>query len=260
MKRLAVRAARVTGNVARQLRPLAPVVGVGLLEACSEGLVTAVEVARPSVVQVQATRQTTALESSGRSSPKLVAEWGVGVIVDPAGLIVTATRFARDVTGLGVRLDNELLLPAEVLGTLGDSGLALLRVEAADLPAAAPAEGDLRMGQLVIALGPGPGRSVAATLGVISGIGYAARGRNGELLEGLLLTDAARSRGLAGTPLLDPQGSVVAILTEAVATASGLGYAVPAQVVWRGARMIAAGRTRPARAGEGSQPNARLAS
>ena len=115
------------------------------------------------------------------------------------------------------------------IDTLTD--LAIVKVDATDLPAAALGDSDaLKVGQLVIAIGSPLGTySNSVTSGIVS-----AKGRSiatdGENLNNLIQTDAAINPGNSGGPLLDANGAIVGINTAIATNSNGIGFAIPIDI------------------------------
>ncbi len=170
---------------------------------------------------------------------------GSGVIVDPSGYIVTNAHVVEGARRIRILLslppnENALLeaegkrriLEAKVVGTHQESDLALLKVEARNLPALSLANPRLvRQGQLVLAVGSPEGLQDSVTLGVISSV---ARQPDPNKPMVYIQTDAAINPGNSGGPLVDMEGNVVGINTSILSGSGGnegIGFAVPARVV-----------------------------
>jgi S1-C subfamily serine protease len=138
------------------------------------------------------------------------------------------------------------VLEAEVVGDDPATDLALLRVAARDLPAAALGESaGLRVGQLVIAMGNPFGFQSTVTTGVVSAQGRSLRSQQGRLIENVVQHTAPLNPGNSGGPLLDSRGRVVGINTAIIAMAQGLGFAVPADTArWVVGEVLAHGQVR----------------
>jgi serine protease Do len=170
---------------------------------------------------------------------------GSGVIVDPSGYIVTNAHVVEGARRIRILLplppnENALLeaegkrriLEAKVVGTHQESDLALLKVDAKNLPALSLANPRLvRQGQLVLAVGSPEGLQDSVTLGVISSV---ARQPDPNKPMVYIQTDAAINPGNSGGPLVDMEGNVVGINTSILSGSGsneGIGFAVPARVV-----------------------------
>ena len=152
---------------------------------------------------------------------------GAGLIWGADGLILTN----RHVLGRHqpkVLLSNERQFDAEVVSTDEEIDLALLRIDARDLPAIRIGDStQLRVGELVFTLGHPWGQRNAASFGIISQLGNAqTRGRRG--LIPIIRTDARLAPGNSGGPLLNAAGEVVGINTMIVGGDQGI--AIPSAV------------------------------
>jgi len=125
--------------------------------------------------------------------------------------------------------------PFDIVGTDPLSDLAVLRVDARDLvPAELGDASDLRVGQLVVAIGNPMGFGGSVTAGVVSALGRALpvrSGRNQRVVDNVIQTDAALNPGNSGGALADGSGRVVGVNTAVAGV--GLGLAVPIDDVSR---------------------------
>src|SRR5262249_18557551 len=127
------------------------------------------------------------------------------------------------------RLADGREVALEIVGRDPLSDLAVIRVAASDLPAAALGDADrLRVGQLVVAIGNPLGFSGSVTAGVVSALGRSLPTRAGSatrIVENVIQTDAALNPGNSGGALADSNGRVVGVNTAVAGL--GLGLAVP---------------------------------
>ena len=152
---------------------------------------------------------------------------GSGVIVNRDGMVVTNAHVVGNARTVEVGLADGRTLRGEVLGRDQTIDVAVVRVQAQNLPAAPVGDSDrLEVGQSAIAIGNPLGLDRTVTTGVISAVNRNPRGVG---LDGLIQTDAAISPGNSGGPLVDSRGRVIGINTAVLAGqgASGLGFAVP---------------------------------
>lgn len=145
-----------------------------------------------------------------------------GVIVSPEGYILTNNHVVKDMDNINVQLKDGREFPAKVLGQDTNSDLALIKVEAKDLPYLDFGNSnDLEVGQWVAAVGNPFGLQATLTVGVVS-----AKDRNNLDIvpyEDFIQTDTAINAGNSGGPLIDLDGKIVGINT-AIATNSSAGY------------------------------------
>jgi serine protease Do len=150
---------------------------------------------------------------------------GSGVIIRKDGVILTNAHVVRDFGDVEVGLADGRRVSGRVLGRDPAVDVAVVRVEATDLPAAPLADSDrLEVGQMAIAIGNPIGLERTVTTGVVSAVNRSPRGFE---LGGLIQTDAAINPGNSGGPLLDSQGRVMGINTVIIQGTTGLGFAIP---------------------------------
>ncbi|MFW5679706.1 MAG: trypsin-like peptidase domain-containing protein [Pseudomonadota bacterium] len=160
---------------------------------------------------------------------------GSGVIVDPAGRIVTNTHVIEGAEAITVVLADRREFPARVIRTDATADIALLQIETGRerLPALDFADSDrLEVGDLVLAIGNPFGIGQSVSSGIVSATARSARGL--DLAIPLIQTDAAINPGNSGGALVDLDGRLVGVNT-AILTRSGgsigVGFAIPASYV-----------------------------
>ncbi len=189
------------------------------LDAYSRAVMSVAERLGPSVANLRVERRTRRGRAQGGGS---------GVVIAPDGYILTSAHVVDGAgTGVIASLPDGRSLDAEVVGSDPLSDLAVIRTAGGDLPAAELGDaGELRVGQLVVAIGNPLGFTGSVTAGVVSALGRSlptqARGR---LVENVIQTDAALNPGNSGGALADGLGRVVGINTAVAGV--GLGLAVP---------------------------------
>ena len=202
---------------------------VRALDPFSELVVGVVERLSPSVASLRVTRQ--------RRNGRVPAGAGSAVVLTPDGFLLTSAHVVagRDRRGSALFTDGTEA-GFEVVGTDPLSDLAVLRTEARGLaPAALGDAAELRVGQLVVAIGNPHGFAGSVTTGVVSGLGRALPARAGEtvrLIDGVIQTDAALNPGNSGGALADAEARVVGVNTAVAGM--GLGLAVPIDATTRG--------------------------
>jgi len=154
---------------------------------------------------------------------------GTGVIVDADGIIATNNHVVRGASELEVHLADGRTLAAEVIGTDPETDLALLRVDADDLPAAQLGDSQqMEPGDWVIAVGNPFGLDHTVTVGVVSATGRSGIGVAD--FEDFIQTDAAINPGNSGGPLLNLDGEVIGINTAIRSSnggSDGISFAIP---------------------------------
>ena len=157
---------------------------------------------------------------------------GSGVIFDPNGFIVTNNHVVEGATQITVTLSDRREFSAKVVGTDPKTDLAVVKIEAKDLPALKWAEYEkLQVGDLVLAVGSPFGLSSTVTLGIISALG---RGNVGIAdYEDFIQTDAAINPGNSGGALVNMNGELIGINTAIFSRtggSEGIGFAIPSSI------------------------------
>jgi serine protease Do len=220
-------------------------------------IVTAAEEVGPAVVSVNVVATQVVRERSFFDDPfmdpffrglfpprerlRQVQGLGSGFIVSPDGYILTNQHVVAEATEIVVTLLDGRQLPAELVQADEVTDLAILKIEAADLPTAQLGDSDeLMIGEWAIAIGNPFGylladRNPSVTVGVISAIGRDVRPEPGEgrgqVWSGMIQTDAAINPGNSGGPLVNAAGEVIGVNAFIFSGASGgsigLGFAIP---------------------------------
>ena len=155
---------------------------------------------------------------------------GSGVVVTPDGFMLTSAHVvASGTAGVRASFVDGSEVGVEVVGTDPLSDLAVLRAEGSGFtPAVLGDAENLRVGQLVVAIGNPHGFAGSVTAGVVSALGRSLPVRSraaGRIVENVIQTDAALNPGNSGGALADGHGHVVGINTAVAGV--GLGLAVP---------------------------------
>jgi len=201
------------------------------LEAYSQAVIRAVEIAGPAVVQVDVSRKTRDADAYLRPFPESRSGLGSGVIVRPDGHLLTNAHVVKHATRIRVALHDGRSLRGRVLGRNARCDIAIVKVDAESLPAIEFGDSDaLRVGQLVVALGNPLGLRSTATAGIVSALGRSLRAGPNLVLTDLIQTDASINPGNSGGPLVDTTGRVIGINTAILAGSQGIGFAVPGRL------------------------------
>jgi len=151
---------------------------------------------------------------------------GSGVIVDAKGYIVTNYHVVAGAEKISIHLFDGRELKGTVRGTDSKTDLAVVHVEAADLPVATLGNSDkIQVGEWAIAIGSPFGLEETLTVGVIS-----AKGRSGlgtGTYEDFIQTDASINPGNSGGPLVNIDGEVIGINAMIIQPGQGIGFAIP---------------------------------
>lgn len=151
---------------------------------------------------------------------------GSGFLISTDGYIVTNDHVVRDAESIQVKLSNDKVYDAKIIGGDQKSDIAVIKINAAGLPVAVLGDSDkLEVGQWAIAIGNPFGLDRTMTVGVISATGRSNMGI--ETYENFIQTDASINPGNSGGPLLNVYGEVVGINTAIVAAGQGIGFAIP---------------------------------
>ena len=207
-----------------------------VVEGISNELAGMVEAAGPVVVRVEGRRR---LPASG-------------IVWSDDGIVVTAHHVVERDDRIGVGLADGKQVDAELVGRDPTTDLAVLRVEDVQPSSAISAQvDDLSVGHLVLALGR-PGRTVQATLGIVSALGTSWRTAAGGTIDRYLQTDVVMYPGFSGGPLVDADGKVLGLNTSAL---RGVSLTIPSLTVDRVVESILShGRVQRGYLGVGVQP------
>ncbi len=151
---------------------------------------------------------------------------GSGFIISKDGIIVTNDHVVRDAESIQVKLSNDKVYDARIIGGDRKTDIAVIKINATDLPVSVLGDSDkLEVGQWAIAIGNPFGLDRTMTVGVVSATGRSNVGI--ETYENFIQTDASINPGNSGGPLLNVYGEVIGINTAIVAAGQGIGFAIP---------------------------------
>lgn len=152
---------------------------------------------------------------------------GSGFLVTADGYILTNNHVVAEADKITVTLSTGKEYPAKLVGRDPTFDLAVVKIDARDLPILALGDSDkLEVGEWVAAIGNPFGLEHTITVGVISAKNRNIHARDVNF-QGFLQTDAAINPGNSGGPLLDLTGKVVGINTAIIPYAQGIGFAIP---------------------------------
>ena len=215
----------------------------GILHDLNREMIRLAERVSPSVVQIRATGLRPAEPNDELESAYVARQHaiGSGIIVDPAGYILTNQHVVKGAQRVQVLLPvgadhapgadavGRRLFDAKVIGSDPGSDLALLKIDARPLQALSLAKtATVRQGEMVFAVGSPEGLERTVTMGIV---GSAAREVDAEQHQEFIQTDAPINPGNSGGPLVNVDGALVGINTFLVSESGGsqgLGFAIPA--------------------------------
>jgi len=154
---------------------------------------------------------------------------GSGFVVSSDGLILTNAHVVEGSDQVKVTLKDGRTYPGTVMGTDSLTDVAVIKIDAEELPAVAFADSDqLQPGEWAIAIGNPLGLDNTVTTGIVSATGRtSAQVGIADKRVSFIQTDAAINPGNSGGPLLNANGEVIGINTAIIQNAQGLGFAIP---------------------------------
>ena len=222
-------------------QPAVPVAASALVRATSYS--EAVQRATPSVVNIFSSKEIRSPRHPLLNDPifrrffgdqipdeaQRAASLGSGVIVSNTGYIITNHHVVEAADEIEVALADGKKLLAKVVGNDPETDIAVLRVDADNLPAIAFGSSDsLRVGDVVLAIGNPFGVGQTVTSGIVSALGRTGLGIN--TFENFIQTDAAINPGNSGGALIDASGGLIGINTAIFSRSGGsmgIGFAIP---------------------------------
>jgi serine protease Do len=238
---------------ARQASAIAPVPAPSIpaarpLQELSEAFAAVAEHVKPSVVYIRSQRTEHANQQRVppgmerffsprfRQQPEIEQGSGSGFIISADGYILTNNHVVEGAEQVIVRLLDRREFKAKVVGTDPNTDVAVLKIDARQLPPVALGNSDdSRVGEWVLAIGNplGEGLTFTVTSGIVSAKGRALNGLPGRgqgSIQDFIQTDAAINPGNSGGPLVSVRGEVIGI-NSAIASEtgfySGYGFAIP---------------------------------
>ena len=156
---------------------------------------------------------------------------GSGFVIQASGYILTNNHVVTGAAEIKVRLKDGRLFPAKLIGTDEKTDIAVIKIDAADLPVEELADSDtVRVGEIACAIGVPYNQKYSFTAGVVS-----AKDRQLGMMpdgyEDYIQTDASINPGNSGGPLVDLDGKVIGMNTLINGLNRGLGFAIPSNML-----------------------------
>ncbi len=216
-----------------ELRAIRDAAGGAEMTTVGKLFTTLARVIGPTVVNVTAERRVGSLvDEIAALRESAIAGFtdesvGSGVIIDPAGWILTNYHVLAQSDDVVVTLSDGRRFVADVVGADPASDLAVVRIDATNLPHAAWGDSDtIQVGEMIWAIGNPFGLDRTLTYGIVSAVGR--RGVLDDPYQEFLQTDASINPGNSGGPLVDVHGHVMGITTAIVGQDfRGIGFAIP---------------------------------
>ncbi len=207
----------------------------------------AVEAAAPAVVNIYSQKRVTEKPHPYLNDPlfrqlfgkrlgvprqRLETSLGSGVIISEKGYILTNNHVIREADAIQVALRDGRGASATIVGTDPETDLAVLKISLDNLPSITLSEGhELRIGDVVLAIGNPFGVGQTVTMGIVSATGRSQLGLN--TFENFIQTDAAINPGNSGGALINATGQLVGINTAIFSRSGGsqgIGFAIPVSI------------------------------
>jgi serine peptidase DegS len=195
----------------------------------------AVELSAPAVASVRTTRLAE-YRSRGEERVRFRVEhaYGSAVVIDPEGYLVTNFHVIAEATEIGVQFADGQVASPRIIGVDAETDLALLKVDLGTLPTIRLGNSNqLRIGDIVLAIGNPYGLSKSVTQGIVSAVGRNYLG-NLTTFQDFIQTDAAINAGNSGGALVNVDGELIGLNTAILAQdagTEGIGFAIPVDLV-----------------------------
>ncbi|PHR74006.1 MAG: serine protease [Lutibacter sp.] len=201
-------------------------------EASSKTLDAVVHVKNRSIYTPQVTMQDMFYGRS-QGQPRVQIGSGSGVIVSSDGYIITNNHVINGANEIEIVLNDKKTYTAELIGTDASSDIALVKVDATDLPYVTFGDSDnVKVGEWVLAVGNPFNLTSTVTAGIISAKGRDLANKNNKI-ESYLQTDAVVNPGNSGGALVNTHGELIGINTMITSTTGsyiGYSFAVPSNI------------------------------
>ena len=174
------------------------------------------------------------LEIEGLPEQRQRAAVGSGFIISEDGFVITNNHVVVGADEIQVTLNDRRVFDAKVIGLDEPSDLAVLKLDATDLPHVAFGNSDaLRVGEWVLAIGSPFGLEFSAAAGIVSAKGRSVPGRSSYNYMAFIQTDVAINQGNSGGPLFNLDGEVIGINSQILSStggSNGISFSIPSNV------------------------------
>ena len=185
----------------------------------SKIIINAVEFVKTAVVKIEMLKQV--------NNKLELAGGGSGFLFSSDGYLFTNSHVIHKSEKIQVTLHDGTIEDATIIGEDPHTDLAVIKISAFDFkPVVMGDSTNVKIGQLVIAIGNPYGFQHTVTTGVISALGRTLRTQSGRLIDNIIQTDAALNPGSSGGPLIDADGKVIGVNTATIMGAQGLCFSI----------------------------------
>ena len=189
------------------------------MDSISDIVVNAVESSKNAVVKIDCFKN-----EKGKTVP---SGSGSGFIFSSDGYIFTNYHVIQNAERITVTLIDGRETHGEIIGKDSDSDLAVIKIYEPNIAVARLGDSsDLKIGQLVVAIGNPFGYQHTVTAGVVSALGRTLRSTSGRMIDNIIQTDAALNPGNSGGPLINTSSEVIGVNTATIMQAQGLCFAI----------------------------------
>jgi S1-C subfamily serine protease len=162
-----------------------------------------------------------------RGEKSIAAGSGSGFIFSSDGLLFTNDHVVNDADSIRVTIPDGSEFKGEPVGHDKDSDIAISKIYGSGYSTAKLGNStDLKIGQLVIAIGNPLGYQQSVSAGILSGMGRTMRGINGQLIDNVLQSDVSLNPGNSGGPMINTDGEVIGINTAVIRGAQGISFTI----------------------------------
>ena len=167
-------------------------------------------------------------------APRQRGAVGSGFLISADGFVITNNHVVEGADQIQVTLNDRRVFDAEVVGLDEPSDIALLKLDAADLPFVEFGDSEaVRVGDWVLAIGSPFGLEFSAAAGIVSAKGRSVPGNSAYNYMAFIQTDVAINQGNSGGPLFNLEGDVVGINSQILSStggSNGISFSIPSNV------------------------------